>query len=162
MNVTSQNRIALLHPKIRNEVLLLVNKANDQLTGRSQVLIVQGLRTFYEQQILYSQGRSKPGKKVTNAQGGQSYHNYGLAVDFALLIDGKEVSWNMKKDWDGDMILDWLEVVNIFREAEFEWGGMWRFRDNPHFQKRFGYHWKALLKKYNSGDFIEGAKYVSI
>ncbi|MED0738884.1 M15 family metallopeptidase, partial [Aneurinibacillus thermoaerophilus] len=60
------------------------------------VLITQGYRSIAEQNELYAQGRTKPGKIVTNAKGGTSYHNYGLALDFALYTpDGKQVVWDM-------------------------------------------------------------------
>jgi peptidoglycan L-alanyl-D-glutamate endopeptidase CwlK len=164
MDTPTQQRIALLHPKLRDEVTALVNKANSQLIKHSQIRIVQGLRTFAEQDALYAQGRTKPGSKVTNAKGGQSLHNYGVAIDFCLIIDGKEVSWDLKKDWDGDKIADWMEVVKVFRDASFEWGGTWKFKDNPHFQKTFNYSWQDLLEKYKSGDtFIDnGYKYVNL
>lgn len=147
MDKISEQRIDLLHPKIREEVRQLVNAANSILTGRSQVRIVQGLRTFAEQDSLFKQ---RP--KVTNAKGGQSYHNYGLAVDFALLIDGKEISWDAAKDWDGDKQADWLEVVLLFTKAGYKWGKA--FNDLPHLEKTFGYHWSQLLKLYKRGEYV--------
>jgi len=159
---SSQKRISLLHPKLVAEVTALVNQANSQLTSRSQMRIVQGLRTFEEQNALYAQGRTTSGKKVTNAKGGQSLHNYGLALDFCLIIDGKEASWDLKRDWDGDKIADWMEVVSVFRKAGWEWGGTWKFTDNPHFQKTFGLTWQDCLKKYTKGDLIKGTKYINI
>ena len=155
-NVTAQ-RIALLHPKVRNEAAALINEANALLTTHSQIRVVQGLRTFAEQDALFAK---RP--RVTKAKGGQSLHNYGVAVDFCLIIDGKEVSWDLKKDWDGDKIADWMEVVSVFRKAGWEWGGTWKFTDNPHFQKTFGYTWQQLLQKHNNHDFIAGTKYVNI
>lgn len=41
-----------------------------------------GDRTFDEQTALYNQGRTTPGAVITDAQAGQSAHNFGLAVDF--------------------------------------------------------------------------------
>ena len=112
MDAVTAGRINKLHPKIREEVRSLVEQANAALTGNAQVRIVQGYRTFSEQDALYKQ---RP--KVTNAKAGQSYHNYGLAIDFALLIDGKQISWDAAKDWDGDNQSDWLEVVLLFTKA---------------------------------------------
>lgn len=162
IDTITQQRVQLLHPKIKDEVMFLVNQANTQLTKHSEIRIVQGYRTIQEQNELYAQGRTKTGKKVTNAKGGQSYHNYGLAIDFALLIDDKQISWDIKKDWDGDMISDWMEVVSVFKKAGWEWGGQWKFQDNPHFQKTFGYSTQQLLQKYNAGDLISGTRYVNI
>jgi len=55
--------------------------------------VVQGLRSFAEQDELFKQGRSKPGQIVTRAKGGQSNHNYGLAVDLCPFVNGKP-QWN--------------------------------------------------------------------
>lgn len=165
MDTVTQNRITLLHPKLRAEVTDLINQANAALSKHSHVRIVQGLRTIAEQDALYAQGRSKPGKKVTNAKGGQSLHNYGVAIDFCLIIDDKEVSWDLKKDWDGDKIADWMEVVSVFRKAGWEWGGTWKFTDNPHFQKTFGFTWQQLLAKTKAGQtFVDanGQTYVNL
>lgn len=155
MDQVSQDRINQLHPKIREEVRSLVNTANSLLTSHSQIRIVQGYRTFAEQHSLFLQ---RP--KVTNADSGQSYHNYGLAIDFCLLIDGKEISWDTNKDWDGDKVADWLEVVQVFVKAGYTWGNA--FNDKPHLEKTFGYNWRALLKKYNDHQFIQGTNYVNI
>lgn len=163
MDKVTQDRIKLLHPKVRDEVSKIVNEANNLLTKHSQIRIVQGLRTIEEQNDLYAQGRTKQGKKVTNAKGGSSFHNYGLAVDFCLLIDDKDISWNMAKDYDEDGKADWTEVVEVFKKYGWEWGGNWSsIKDYPHFQKTFGYTWQKLLDKYNKSDFISGTKYVNI
>ncbi|MEK4474367.1 M15 family metallopeptidase [Paenibacillus sp. FSL R7-0048] len=104
------------------------------------IVITQGLRTIAEQDALYAQGRTKPGSIVTNAKGGTSYHNYGLAIDFGLLLpDGKQVSWDLKRDGDGDKVADWMEVVQEAKALGFEWGGDFvSIKDAPHFQITFG------------------------
>lgn len=50
---------------------------------------------------------------MTNAKAGQSIHNYGLAVDICMMIDGKTASWDTAKDWDNDKVADWYECVKI-------------------------------------------------
>ncbi|MCT3672006.1 M15 family metallopeptidase [Elizabethkingia anophelis] len=156
MDKVTQDRINLLHPKYRAEVTSIINECNANLTGRSQVRIAQGLRTFPEQNALYAQGRTtkgpnvtrlKPlGSTVTNAKAGQSIHNYGLAVDIVLIIDGKTASWDTKADWDDDGIADWMECVSIFKKYGWSWGGNWKsFKDMPHFEKS-GYTWQMLSK----------------
>ncbi|MEK3669654.1 M15 family metallopeptidase [Paenibacillus sp. FSL R10-2771] len=104
------------------------------------ILITQGMRTIAEQNALYAQGRTKKGAIVTNAKGGNSYHNYGLAIDYALLLpDGKSVSWDMKRDGDGDKVADWQEVAQEAKKLGFEWGGDWSsFKDYSHLQMTFG------------------------
>lgn len=144
----TQDRIAQLHPSVREEVTKIINEINTNvLTGRAKVRIAQGLRTFAEQDALYAQGRTKPGSKVTNAKGGQSVHNYGFAVDIVLIIDGKTASWDTAKDWDGDKKADWMEVVEVFKKNGWNWGGDWKsFKDLPHFDKKSFGDWKTLSK----------------
>lgn len=145
----TQDRISKLHPSVRDEVTKIIEEINGkQLTGRAKVRIAQGLRTFAEQDAIYAEGRTKPGTKKTNAKGGQSVHNYGFAVDIVLIIDGKEASWDTKKDWDGDKVADWDECVKVFAKYGWSWGGNWSsFKDMPHFDK-IGYNNWRLLSKY--------------
>ncbi|KAI7252020.1 hypothetical protein KC345_g11521 [Hortaea werneckii] len=98
------------------------------------------MRTIAEQNALYAQGRTKKGNIVTNAPGGSSYHNYGLAIDFALLLpDGKSVSWDIRRDGDNDKVADWQEVAQEAKKLGFEWGGDWSsFKDYSHLQMSFG------------------------
>jgi peptidoglycan L-alanyl-D-glutamate endopeptidase CwlK len=76
---------------------------------------------------------------VTNAQGGESYHNYGLAIDFALRTPEGDVVWDMERDDNGNGQADWMEVVELAKELGFTWGGDWaNFPDYPHLQMDFG------------------------
>lgn len=137
MDKITQQRIQKLHPLVREEVDRIIQECDKALTGTAKIRITQGLRTFEEQDQLYATGRTKSGKKVTNAKGGQSIHNYGLAVDICLMIDGKTASWDTVKDWDNDQIADWYECVKIFAKYGWDWGGNWKtFKDLPHFEKR--------------------------
>lgn len=137
MDKITLERIGKLHPTVRTEISKIIEECNNALTSNAKVRITQGLRTFKEQNDLYSLGRTKAGRKVTNAKGGQSIHNYGLAVDICLLIDGKTVSWDTVKDWDNDKVADWYECVKIFAKYGWDWGGNWKtFKDLPHFEKK--------------------------
>ncbi len=97
MDKITQQRIQKLHPKVREEVTKIILECDTELTGRAKIRITQTLRTFEEQDELYAIGRTKPGKKVTNAKAGQSIHNYGLAVDICLIIDGKRRAGTLRK-----------------------------------------------------------------
>ncbi|MGH1517504.1 M15 family metallopeptidase [Chryseobacterium sp. JK1] len=161
MDSITLQRIEKLHPSVRDEVKKIIAECDEALTGRAKVRITQGLRTFDEQNELYAQGRTKPGKKVTNAKGGQSIHNYGFAVDICLSIDGKTANWGTTKDWDNDKVADWYECVKIFARHGWDWGGNWKtFKDLPHFEKKNSnnkpYNWRELLqnKKDSSGYVI--------
>ena len=143
------DRIQLLHPKLRDEANAIYDEICNALTSDAFCRFSYTLRTFAEQDELYAQGRTKPGRIVTQAKGGQSLHCYGLALDI-VIIRGSDASWDEKKDWDGDGMADWKEIVNIFKQHGREWGGDWKFQDTPHFQKTFGYSVRDLLALYDA------------
>lgn len=134
-----------LNPIVREKGKELVKKAYDEGVA---VCITQTVRTTAEQNALYRQGRfGNPGKIVTWVQGGYSFHNHGLAIDFALYTpDGRSVVWNEFVDYDKDGVRDWYEVVKIAKSLGFTWGGDWQgFRDAPHFQMDFGLTCQQLI-----------------
>lgn len=158
----SIQRVNALHPIVRTEVGVLIDKAEALLPNNYAVRIVQGLRTFPEQKDLYDQGRTKPGKKVTNAKPGSSYHNYGLSIDFALMIDKDGNGTYESLSWDNTS-KEWATVVKTFEDAGWTWGGNFSsLKDYPHLEKTFGLNWRELLKRYNAKDFIPGTTYVRI
>jgi peptidoglycan L-alanyl-D-glutamate endopeptidase CwlK len=141
-------RLKKLHPKIRCKAFDFINDV-ERVAG-IKLRVVQGLRTFAEQNALYAKGRTKSGKIVTKARGGYSYHNYGLAIDVAEIKNGK-VIWNTQ----------WNKIVPIAKKYGFEWGGSWKsFKDKPHFQITFGNKIKDLLKKVKQNQVKNG--YVEI
>lgn len=160
-------RIQLLHPKLREEATEIYEEICKVLTGKAMCRFSFTLRTFAEQDALYAQGRTRPGSIVTKAKGGLSMHNYGLAIDVVLLLDrdgdGKftEASWDTKGDYDADGVADWMEIVRVFKEFGWEWGGDWKFYDAPHFQKTFGKSVRELLAIYNAGK-VDKNNYVLI
>ena len=150
-------RIQLLHPKLRDEALTMYDEIVAALTGTAACRFAYTLRTFAEQDGLFAQGRTKPGAIVTKAKGGQSYHNYGLAIDIVLLVDKDKngtfetASWDLKTDFDGDGKSDWQEIVAIFKRYGYEWGGDWKFVDAPHFQKTLGKSISELQSLHKAG-----------
>lgn len=156
-------RIKTAHPKLRTELGKIYDEIVEAVKGRAIVRFAYVLRTFEEQEALYAQGRTKPGKIVTNARGNRSYHNYGLAVDIVLIWDKdgngthETAVWDIKTDFDGDKKSDWMEVVTIFKQYGWEWGGDWGFKDYPHFQKTFGHSIVQLLDLKSKGSqYAEG------
>ncbi|TGD58763.1 M15 family metallopeptidase [Flavobacterium humi] len=146
MDKYTLTQISTLHPSVRLEASQIIQVCNFALKGRAKVRITQGFRSFKEQEILYAQGRTKPGRKLTNAKPGESIHNYGFAVDICLIIDGKTASWDTARDWDNDKIADWYECVKIFAKFGWEWGGNWKeFKDLSHFDKRGRNNWRDLI-----------------
>lgn len=132
---TDGNWIALssVHPLVEkkaNEILRLA-----QVEGFT-LKVTQGYRSFQTQDALFAK---RP--KVTNARGGQSMHNYGLAVDLAFVVNGK-ISWDEKLYKN---IGRWAAAVGL------EWGGNWKFTDLPHVQLKGLPSYKVLLPIYNQG-----------
>ena len=171
-------RIQQLHPKVRSEVEHIYKaQIVPALTGRAICRFAYTLRTFKEQDDLFAQGRTRlfdsKGKRlgiVTNARGGQSIHNYGLALDIVLLVDTNNdkrpdtAVWNTVADYDGDKKADWMEVVNILKSNGWVWGGDWKgsLVDPPHFEKSFGLTWRQLKARHDKNKFIQGTNYVTI
>jgi peptidoglycan L-alanyl-D-glutamate endopeptidase CwlK len=157
MDKITLERINLIHPVLRNEVNEIYQEICKVLTDNVRCRFTHTLRTFAEQDALFAQGRTKPGSIVTNARSGRSWHNYGMAIDIVLLIDKnrdgvfESVSYDTKADFDSDGKRDWIEVVNIFKEYGWEWGGDWRFVDAPHFQKTMGQTIRGMLSKHTTG-----------
>lgn len=104
-----------------------------------RVVITDGFRSAEDQDSLYAKGRTAAGEVVTYAKGGESYHNFGLAVDFALKTPSGSIIWDRQYDGNKNGKPDWNEVVQIAKTLGFEWGGDWaQFKDYPHLQMDFG------------------------
>ncbi len=144
-NVTI-DRIKTAHPKIREQLLQDYTNANNLLGKGVRLRFAYVYRSNAEQDALFNK---RP--KVTNAKGGQSIHNYGLAFDIVMLYDNdgngtfEEASYSMIKDFDKDSKADWMEVTNYFKSKGYTWGGDWKsFKDAPHFEMNFGHTWRTL------------------
>ncbi|WP_425414003.1 M15 family metallopeptidase [Paenibacillus daejeonensis] len=137
INIEPPPPVTGLHPVVEQKKQELIARTEE--IG-IEILITDGHRSEEEQNALYRQGRSEEGQIVTNVQGGGSYHNYGLAIDFALRTPDGRVLWDLEYDGNGNGQSDWMEVVAIAKELGFTWGGDWQgFKDYPHLQMDFGY-----------------------
>ena len=88
------------------------------------VRIVSGYRSWEDQDALFAQGRDTPGKIVTRAKAGQSWHNFGLAADIQVRPAG-EAAWRSPTSTE----------AAVAEGFGLEWGGRWKyFCDPPHFQ----------------------------
>jgi peptidoglycan L-alanyl-D-glutamate endopeptidase CwlK len=142
------DRIELLRVSLKQEAKAIYSDICKALNGRAICRFAHTYRSNKEQDLLFAK---RP--KVTNARGGESYHNYGLAIDIVLLKDKngdgtfETASWETNVDFDGDGVADWMEIVKIFKSYGWEWGGDWKFTDMPHFQKTYGLTIKQLQFK---------------
>ncbi|HEX6848669.1 MAG TPA: M15 family metallopeptidase [Chitinophagaceae bacterium] len=137
-----QTRLRKVDPRVKAAAERFIKRAHDELCLNLKV--ASGLRNDKEQDSLYAIGRPPPPQEtVSNARGGDSYHNYGLAIDVYIV----------KKDGLLDLraILP-PEAIQIAKEEGFEWGGDWTkkgkngkvFKDYPHFEMTFGKTTKQL------------------
>lgn len=109
----------------RFEQLARLAKATAATFGCDYIAI-SGHRTWAEQDALYAR---RP--KVTNARGGQSNHNFGIALDFGV-FRGKVYL----DSGDPKLAAQVHAAVAVHaRKLGFEWGGDWKsFKDTPHFE----------------------------
>lgn len=159
----STTRIDQLHPKVRGVFKAFIEEAEAALG--ITLRIVQGLRTIAEQDALYAQGRTKPGQIVTNAKGGSSLHNYGLAIDLGQLLNGN-INWS----FNYNLLRPYAKKYGLTWGADWDGDGKTKAEgdkdehlvDMPHFQLTFGFTWQQLLAKVQVKDFIPGTQYVNI
>lgn len=160
MDQITLDRIKEAHPSIRKQLQQQYIEANNLLGKGARLRFAYVYRSNALQDKLFNQ---KP--KVTNAKGGQSIHNYGLAFDIVLLYDNdgngtfEEASWSIIRDFDKDGKADWKEIVDYFKSKGWEHGGDWKtFKDQPHFQLKkpngSSYKWQELMNKIHNGDSI--------
>lgn len=107
------------------QLAALVRQMADQLALENiTIRVTQGLRTWMDQDKLYAIGRILPGREVTKAKGGESWHNYGCAVDVAPFDEGIP-------DWDLDHPA-WARIVALGESLGLRSGISWK--DEPHFE----------------------------
>ena len=129
----SEKVIATLQPQVQPYARALVLKA---ATAGITIRVISGLRTYEEQNALYDQGRTKPGKIVTKARGGYSNHNFGIAFDLGVFEGNKYIEESPK----------YKAVGALGTDLGLEWGGNWKtIQDEPHFQLRP--QWAADLRE---------------
>lgn len=127
MDHISESRLANLYPrladKIRNMYVMLQGEG-------IEIRVVQGLRTWAEQDALYAQGRTTPGKIVTNARGGFSWHNMGLAADLVPSQFGPGQPYS--PDWNSSHPA-WKRMEAVAVSLGLVSGASWiRLVDAPH------------------------------
>lgn len=129
MDAISEARLKDVHPVLAAKIRQMDDMLREEKIG---IRVVQGLRSWNQQEALYAQGRTAPGPIVTNCRGGYSYHNFGLAVDCVpdeVSDDGKFTpDWNEKHH-------SWKRMIAVAESLGLHCGADWKtFKDYPHFQ----------------------------
>ena len=130
MDAVSAERVKLLYPELARRWTAI----DAQLAGQNiTVRVTQGIRTWAEQDALYAQGRTTPGQVVTFARGGESWHNYGLALDFVPMVKGVPM-WTITHPW-------WAATIAVARQWGLTSGSTWPApkTDTPHLQLTLPY-----------------------
>ena len=118
----NSRKIEDLHPHVASLCRKFIEQCKE---AGVDVLVTSTYRDHESQNALYAQGRTAPGKIVTKAKGGQSFHNHKVAFDVVPLVNGKAI-------WNDEGL--WRKIGQIGQEVGLEWGGNWKFQDKPHFQ----------------------------
>ena len=114
------------------------------LEAGQHVRILSGTRSYAEQNALFRRGRyGNAGPVVTNARGGQSLHNFGVAWDVGVF------------DARGRYLQDgasYERVAEAGMDDGLEWGGdNPRFVDRPHYQLRLALPIAEIRRRFESG-----------
>jgi peptidoglycan LD-endopeptidase CwlK len=140
----SERSIATLLAEVQPYARALISKAG---TVGITIKVISGLRTYDEQNDLYAQGRTKRGNIVTNARGGYSNHNFGIAFDVGVFEGTKYLDDSPK----------YKAVGVLGSDLGLEWGGNWKtIQDEPHFQLRPS--WAADLSERDMLAELRGRK----
>ena len=130
LGTRSKSNLKGVHPDLVKVVERAITLTTQDFT------VIEGVRTTQRQQELYAQGRTKPGSKVTNADGVKNKSNhqakadgYGHAVD----IVPYPVDWNTTSKFRA--IADAMKQAAKDLDVKMEWGGDWtKLVDLPHFE----------------------------
>src|SRR5262249_39369321 len=137
----SERNVRTLHPKVQElarKYLTTVRAAG------IDVRIISGTRSYAEQNALYKRGRfGNPPPKVTNARGGYSNHNFGIAWDVGIFDEGAYLQESPLYE----------EIASIGRAPDIEWGGDWTtFKDRPHYQLTVPLSIAEIRAKFEAGE----------
>lgn len=150
--MTETEIVAELHPFTQEKY----KKLREILSPEWQVY--NGLRSFVEQEKLYAIGRTTGtiGVIVTRSVPGMSYHNYGLAMDWAYFKEG----YKMQDPWE---LAPWKEYSDALEKVGgMTWGGHFIHADKPHCQLNVLCSVGSLLAAYKVGGLENAWKLVSI
>lgn len=113
--------------------------------------ITQGLRTFEEQNALYAKGRTAPGSIVTNAKGGSSFHNYGIAADHCFAGQHpylEHLAPALAQPY-------WSEYGRFAKAHGLAWGGDFKsLVDRPHVEITYGLTLGQVKELYLQGGIV--------
>jgi peptidoglycan L-alanyl-D-glutamate endopeptidase CwlK len=142
----TEKNLATLHPKAQPAFRAFLRRLIPHMAAKGVVAkVISGNRTYAEQNELYAQGRTKPGKRVTNAWGGMSNHNFGVALDIGLFKGAEYLTSSPL----------YAEAGPIGESVGLKWGGRWTsLKDEPHFEYPTGLTMLEMRERVAKGEDI--------
>jgi peptidoglycan LD-endopeptidase CwlK len=131
VDTTSEIRLQSVCPALADKVRLV--DAEFQRQTDDHLEIVQGLRSWNQQQTLWLKGRDADGnivdegQVVTNARPGHSWHEFAMAVDCVPRSLLTQLGWNPESPL-------WATITAIAESYGLTCGACWMHKDLPHLQ----------------------------
>lgn len=132
----TEKNLETLDPKAQIKFRAFIAQAQTIASNMGyKYIAISGNRSYKQQDALYAKGRTTKGSKVTNAKGGYSNHNFGIALDFGVFNSTEYLDATSPKEAHKVH----ASVAQVAEEHGIEWGGNWRsFKDTPHYQIKTG------------------------
>lgn len=133
-------------PKLQEKIRQFLDILDSRIAD-GQVKVLSGTRTYAEQNALYAQGRTTPGDQVTKARGGQSNHNFALAIDIGIfLLDGTY----LRDDTEKHPL--YAKAVKASRHIDgLARGADWPKPDMPHYELAHGLKMAEVRRRFEKG-----------
>ena len=122
LDALSESRLAnpdgtpIVHPVLAARIRAL---SVDPEAAAFTIRVTRGVSTVEEQDAIYAEGRTAPGKIVTDAKGTESNHVLGFAVDLVVDTDGN---------------LDWKDQPWIALASKYGLRSGICWHDGPHLE----------------------------
>jgi peptidoglycan L-alanyl-D-glutamate endopeptidase CwlK len=123
----SLKNIATLHPAIRGQVeeVYIEYMEGFLINSEEGVRVTCGMRSPEDQDVLYKNHKS-------NAKRFESFHNFGMAFDFCILLPGGRVDYRFYK-----YVIVANGFIKVFDDLGWKYSGDWNktgFTEEGHLQ----------------------------
>lgn len=152
MDERSSKNLATLHPTVIAAFKSFILEAQEVARQKGlEYKIICGTRSWEEQERIYAQGRTAPGKIVTKAPPGYSMHNFGLAVDCGVFRNGSYLD-----ESDPEAAEEMHKAASLVAaKYGIRWGGNFKsIVDVPHFELDTPLSMAQMRDRKKSGEWI--------
>lgn len=149
----SEKSIASCHPSAQSAFRAFVAEAQALAAQRGlDYKVICGLRSWEEQERIYAQGRTAPGKIVTKARPGSSMHNFGLAIDMGVFRGKDYLDETEPKTADAFH----REAGKLAEKHGLRWGGFFKtIYDAPHYELAVSHTLAQLRELRSPGQWVK-------